>query len=142
MLKRYLLPIGLLFAIIGCGKERIVDIATPEQINHKDLLMIFPSIPKEFCYADKMTEIFTHFSHELNLTDVQMFSMDNAVDCYSYGFSNCKKTTVHAENNTSALSCTQMEEKTRICLYMMGIEYKDSDGDTFEESCIMGANMK
>jgi len=141
MLKRYL-PIIILFAIIGCGKERIVDIATPEQIDQKDLLIIFPSIPEEFCYADKMTEIFNDFSDELNLTNTQMLSLDKTVDCYSYGFTNCEIVATDTEKETGAIECLSDQHQNRACLYMLGVEYKDSEGDTFEDSCIMGADKK
>jgi len=141
MLKRYL-PIIILLAIVGCGKDRIVNIATPNQIDQKDLLVIFPSIPEEFCYADKMTEIFTDFSDELNLTNTQMLSMKNSMDCNSYGFTNCEPIITDTEDETSAILCLSEQDETKICLYMLGVEYKDAQGDTFEESCIMGADRR
>ncbi len=142
MLKRYL-PIIILFAIIGCGKERIVDIATTGQINHKDLLIIFPSIPQEFCYADKMTEIFDDFSDELNFTNTQMLSTDKSLDCSSYGLTNCEIIITDTEKKTGAIKClSEQESDTRVCLYMLGVEYKDAQGDLFDDSCIIGADAK
>jgi hypothetical protein len=141
MLKRYL-SIIILFAIIGCGKDRIVDIATPQQIDQKDILIIFPSIPQEFCYADKMTEIFNDFSDDLNLTNTQMLSIENPVDCYSYGFTNCEIMTTDTEDETGGIECTLAQDETKVCLYMLGVEYKDVEGNTFEDSCIMGADRR
>ncbi|SFV55654.1 hypothetical protein MNB_SV-6-644 [hydrothermal vent metagenome] len=141
MLKQYL-PIVILFAIIGCGKERIVDIATPNDIYQKDLLVVFPSIPEEFCYADKMTEIMDGFSDELNLTNMQMLSVDSAVNCGSYGFTNCEIVTTESEDKSGAIACMSEQNSSRVCLYMLGVEYKDSEGDTFDESCIMGADRR
>jgi hypothetical protein len=141
MLKRYL-SIIILFAIIGCGKDRVVDIATPNQIDQKDILIIFPSMPQELCYADKMREIFSNFSNELNFTNIQMLSFDSAIDCYGYGFTNCKTVITDTEDETSAIECSSIQDETRVCLYMLGIEYKDANGDIFEDSCVIGANKE
>lgn len=141
MLKRYLYIATLAF-LVGCNSEREVDIATPEEIYQKDLLVIFPSIPEEFCYADKMTEIFNDFGDELKLRDIQMLSVDTPVDCYSYGFTDCESVIIDPEKNSGAIECLSDQDDGRACLYMLGVEYKDSQGDLFEDSCIMGADRR
>ena len=141
MLKQYL-SIIILFVIVGCGKDRIVDIATPEEIYQKDLLIIFPSMPEEFCYADKMTEIFNDFGNDLNMINTQMLALDKPVDCQSYGFINCETVIIDTEKETGAMECSSSQLEGRVCLYMLGVEYRDAQGDTFDESCIMGTDKK
>ena len=142
-MKNYLwiLPLILLI-IVGCGKDRIADIATPEEIEEKDIMIILPSIPEQFCYADRMTEILDELAVEFNGTDPQVLSVPSTVDCYDFGFSNC--TTVDlgvGENNKHAtmVECLS-DDQQHLCIYLLGNEYKDVEGNTFEETCIQGMN--
>jgi len=143
--KKYvwLIPV-LLLAMAGCGKERLADIATPQEMESKDLLLILPSIPEEFCYADTMTEILDEFSMELNGTDPQVLSIPYNVDCQDYGFSNCEWIDMGVgENNkhASMIECLS-DDQEHLCLFLMGNEYRDVEGNTFDETCIMGINSR
>jgi hypothetical protein len=134
-------PLILIFAA-GCGKERLADIATPQQMEEKDLLMILPSIPDQFCYADRMAEIWDELAMEINGTDPQVLSVPEPVDCYSYGFSQCEWIDLGVgENNkhTSVVECISDDEK-RLCFYLLGNEYRDVEGNTFEATCVQGMN--
>ena len=124
----------------GCGKDREVDIATPEQIEEKDMLIILPSVPRVFCYADLMAEIEGELADEFNLTNPQSLSVDANVDCSSYGYRNCVWIDVGVgENNKpqSFMMCLSDSER-QICLYLMGNEYRDVEGNTFDETCLQG----
>ncbi len=143
-MKRYLwlFPLLLLLFIAGCGKERLADIATPEEMESKDLIIILPSIPEEFCYADRMTEILDELAMEFNGTDPQVLSIPESVDCQDYGFSNCVWLDMGVgENNkhTSMIECLS-DDKEHLCLYLMGNEYRDVEGNTFDETCVQGIN--
>jgi len=132
----------LLFMAVGCGKERIADIATPEEIENKDLLIILPSIPEEFCYADRMTEMLDELAVEFNGTDPQVLSIPEHVDCSDYGFIKCVTVDLGTgENNkhTGAIECISNDEK-HLCFYLLGNEYRDVEGNTFESTCIQGMN--
>ncbi len=132
----------LLFVLMGCGTERIADIATPAQIEEKDILMIFPSIPEQFCYADRMSEILNGFSSDVNGTGAQVLSTKEPVDCSSYDFHNCVSAEFESGNkHVDMIECIS-EDNSRMCFYFLGEEYKDIEGDTFDESCIMGVDKQ
>jgi hypothetical protein len=142
-MKRYLwlLPLALIL-IAGCGKEREAQVATPQEMEEKDLLMILPSIPEEFCYADRMAEVWDELAVEFNGTDPQVLSIPEPVDCYSYGFSRCLWVDMGvAENNkhTYAIECVS-DDDTKLCFYLLGNEYRDIEGNTFDETCVQGMN--
>jgi len=130
----------LLLVIIGCGKDRLADIATPEEIENKDMIIILPSIPEEFCYADRMAEIVDDFAVDLNGTNPQVLSVPTSVDCSNYGFVNCTEVDLgigEYKNHSYVIECLS-DDKEHICLYLLGDEYRDVEGNTFDESCIMG----
>jgi len=134
--------LGLLLA--GCGRDRIADIATPEQMDNKALLVILPSIPKEFCYADRMTEILDDFSVELNGTNPQVLSIEANLDCSDYGFGNCVSVDLGTrdDNKPAAMIECLSDDKTRLCLMLLGNEYRDVEGNTFDETCIEGIDRR
>lgn len=141
-MKRLLSSLLLLF-LAGCGEDRIADIATPEEIASKDLLMIFPSIPKQFCYADRMTEILNGFASDVNGTDAQVLSVQENVDCYDYAFNDCTASEFDTEDNkhVKTTACIS-DDHSKLCLFFTGEEYRDAQGDTFDETCIMGMDKK
>ncbi len=134
--------LGLLLA--GCGRERVANIATPEQMDNKALLVILPSIPKEFCYADRMMEILDDFSVELNGTNPQMLSIEANLDCSDYGFDNCASIDLGTgdDNKPAAMIECFSDDQTRLCLMLLGNEYRDAEGNTFDETCIEGSDRK
>jgi hypothetical protein len=143
-MKKYLwlLSVPLFLMILGCGKERLADIATPEEMENKNLLIILPSIPEEFCYADRMTEILDDLSAEFNGTDPQVLSVSESVDCSDYGFFNCLTVDLGTGKNnkhTGAIECIS-DDQQHLCFYLLGNEYKDAEGNTFESTCIQGMN--
>ncbi len=132
----------LLFVFTGCDNDRLADIATPTQMEDKDILFILPSIPEEFCYADLMAEITNEVSEDINGTDPQILHIQDNVDCSHYGYSTCVSEDMGiGENNKpqSVVVCIS-EDEEKVCLYLIGNEYRDVEGDTFDETCIMGYN--
>ena len=139
---KHFLWILILILLAGCGRDRIADIATPEEIDNKDLLIILPSIPKQFCYADLMTEILDDLAAEYNGTDPQVLSIPSNVDCSDYGFHNCIVIDMGVgENNkqTTLVECLSDDEH-HLCLFILGNEYRDVEGNTFDETCVQGMN--
>ena len=111
----------MLLLLAGCGRDRIADIATTEEITDKTLLFILPSIPVEFCYADRMME---------------------TLNCSDYGFSNCVTVDMGIGDNNKhsvVVECLSDDEQ-HICLFLLGNEYRDVEGDTFDETCILGVD--
>jgi len=139
MIKQILLSLFLLWLLWGCGKERIVDISTDAQMRQKDIIYIFPSIPKEYCYADTMTELLIEYNKQFDLSDTQMLSTPQAVDCTYYGFGGCRYLRDEEESEAYAITCTSVDS-SKTCFTLLGTEYKDVEGNMVEESCIMGAN--
>ena len=140
-MKKYLWIFFLLLIVIaGCGRDRLADIATPEEIESKDMIVILPSVPEEFCYADRMTEILDDFAVELNGTNPQVLSAPTSLDCSDYGFVNCTEADLGVgeyKNHVFAEECLS-DDGQHFCLYILGDEYRDAEGNTFDESCIMG----
>ncbi|MEA3455023.1 MAG: hypothetical protein U9R26_00800 [Campylobacterota bacterium] len=137
-----ILWILILLLLTGCGMERRADIATPEEISDKTLMFILPSIPEQFCYADHMTEALNEVSDDLNGTNPQVLSVSENLDCSDYGFTNCIYIDMGiGENNKpqSLVECISDDEE-HICLFLLGNEYKDVDGNTFDETCILGVD--
>jgi hypothetical protein len=134
----------LLVLMAGCGRERIADIATPEEMDSKALLIILPSVPEEFCYADRLTEIMDDFSVELNGTNPQVLSMQSNLDCSDYGFSNCARVDLGtgSDNKPTAMIECLSDDQSRICLFLLGNEYRDVEGNTFDETCVEGIDRK
>jgi len=126
--------------LVGCGKDRIADIATPEEIESKDILFILPSIPEALCYADLMTETLSEVSDDLNGTNSQVLSVPENLDCSDYGFSNCLGIDlgIGANNKPQSVVECLSDDEQHICLFLLGNEYKDVEGDTFDETCILG----
>ena len=130
----------MLLLLTGCGRDRIADIATPEEITDKTLLFILPSIPVEFCYADRMMETLNEISDDLNGTNPQVLSVSENLDCSDYGFSNCVTVDMGIGDNNKhsvVIECLSDDEQ-HICLFLLGNEYRDVEGDTFDETCILG----
>jgi len=143
-MKKYLwlLSAFLLLLIAGCGKERLANITTPEEMKSKNLIMILPSIPEELCYSDQMTEVLGELSMEFNGTDPQVLSVPESVNCADYGFFNCVTIDLGiGENNkhTGAIECIS-DDQQHLCFYLLGNEYRDVEGNTFESTCIQGMN--
>ena len=140
-MRKFLLILSLLlFVLIGCGRDRIADIATPQEIDEKAILFILPSIPEEFCYADRMTEILNDISGDLNGTNPQVLSLPENLDCNDYGFSNCVTVDMGIGDNNKhhlLVECLSDDEQ-HICLFLLGNEYRDVEGDTFDDTCILG----
>lgn len=141
-MKRLLSSLLLLF-LAGCGEERTADIATPEEIAGKNILMIFPSIPKQFCYADRMTEILNGFASDLNGTNAQVLSVQENVDCYDYAFSNCTSSEFDTkyDKHVKVTECIS-DDHSKTCFFFTGEEYRDAQGDTFDETCVMGVDKQ
>ncbi len=129
----------LLFLFAGCGKERIADIATDKEISDKSLLFIFPSVPDELCYADSLTQTLNNISEEINGTNPQVISINKNVDCSDYGFVDCAREKLGKieGKEIEAISCFR-ESDSKICNYMIGDEYEDAQGDTFDQTCVLG----
>ncbi|MEA3419246.1 MAG: hypothetical protein U9Q90_07585 [Campylobacterota bacterium] len=140
---KHFLWVLVLLILAGCGKDRIADIATPEQIEDKDILLIFPSIPEQFCYADRMTVILNGFASDINGTDAQVLSVPENLDCYDYDFSNCTASEFETETHKQVkiTECIS-DDNLKICLFFAGEEYKDVEGETFDETCIMGVDRQ
>ncbi len=138
-MKHYIL-IVLLLLLVGCGRERIADISTPAVMADKDILLIFPSIPEEFCYADRMSEILNSFSGDVNGTDAQVLSTLEHVNCSSYGFVECSANELEIEGKTAVMISCLSDDSQKVCFYIIGDEYRDVEGETFDESCILGVN--
>lgn len=130
----------ILLLLVGCGKDRIVDIATPEEIGSKDILFILPSIPEAFCYADHMTEVLDEVSDDLNGTNPQVLSLPENLDCTHFGFTNCVSLDmgIGVNNKPQSLIECLSEDEQHICLLLLGNEYRDIEGDTFDETCVLG----
>ncbi|MEA3490297.1 MAG: hypothetical protein U9R27_00150 [Campylobacterota bacterium] len=142
-MKKFLWTLPLLLSLfVGCGKERVADIATPAEIEDKDIVLIFPSIPEEFCYADRMTEILDGLSSDINGTRGQVLSINEHVDCSSYGFYNCSVIELESNNKQVEMIECLSSVSSQICLYFLGGEYRDVEGDTFDESCILGVDRQ
>lgn len=143
-MKKYLWIFFLLLIVIaGCGKDRLADIATPEEMENKDLLFILPSIPEEFCYADRMAELTNDISNEFNGSNPQVLSVQSNVDCSDYGFSDCTRIDMGIGSNnkpSSMIECLS-DDKKHICTYLIGNEYRDVEGNTFDETCILGYEL-
>ena len=134
------LMLSLLVLLTGCGKERIADIATPEEIDNKTILVILPSIPEQFCYADRMTGTLDELAVEINGTNPQVLSIPENIDCSHYGFYNCTIVDLgvgEMNNPLSMVECLSNDEH-HVCLFLLGNEYRDVEGDTFDETCILG----
>ena len=139
---KHFLWILILLLLAGCGRDRIADIATPEEMDSKDLLIILPSIPEQFCYADRMMEILNELAVEFNGTDPQVLSIPSNVDCSDYGFVNCTGIDLGVgENNkhASMIECLS-DDQQHLCIYLLGNEYRDVEGNTFDETCVQGMN--
>ena len=142
-MRKFLLILPLLlFALSGCGRDRIADVATPQEIADKALLFILPSIPAEFCYADRMTEILDEISDDLNGTNPQVLSVPENQDCSDYGFSNCTAVDmgIGANNKPQSVVECLSDDEQHICLFLLGNEYRDVEGDTFDDTCILGVD--
>jgi len=139
---KHFLWILMLLLLAGCGRDRIADIATPEEITDKTLLFILPSIPVELCYADRMMEILNEISDDLNSTNPQMLSVSENLNCNDYGFSNCVTVDmgIGEDNKPSALVECLSDDEQHICLFLLGNEYRDAEGETFDETCILGVD--
>ena len=139
---KHFLWILILLLLAGCGRDRIADIGTPEEIANKNLLIILPSIPEQFCYADRMTEILDDLSMEFNGTDPQVLSIPENVDCGNYGFTNCEWVDMgvgERNKHTSMVECLS-DDQQHFCFYLLGNEYRDVEGNTFDETCVQGMN--
>lgn len=139
-MKRYLWLLSLLVLILaGCGKERSADIATPQEITDKAILIIFPSVPSELCYADHMTEILNQRSDEISGTNPQVLSVEANVDCLSYGYGGCQNVALGKIDNKEieSINCFR-DEGSKVCMFVTGDEYKDAEGETFDETCVLG----
>ena len=142
VVKKYLWLLSLLLLLVGCGRERLAKIATPDEIAQKDLLIILPSIPKEFCYADRMSELLDELAMEVNGTDPQVLSIEGNVDCSDYGFTACTWVDMgigEYKKHTTVEECLS-DDQEHFCFYMLGNEYRDADGNTFDETCVQGMN--
>ncbi len=140
-MRKFLLILPLLlFVFAGCGRDRIADVATPQEITDKTLLFILPSMPVEFCYADRMTEMLDEVSDDLNGTNPQVLSLPENLDCSDYGFSNCVTVDmgIGADNKPHSLVECLSDDEQHICLFLLGNEYRDVEGNTFDETCILG----
>ena len=138
-MKHYILIVVLLL-LVGCGRERIADVSTPTEMAEKDILLIFPSIPEELCYADRMSEILNSFSGDMNGTDAQVLSIGEPVDCSSYGFTQCSVSELEIEGKTAMMISCLSDDSPKACFSVMGDEYRDIEGETFDESCVLGIN--
>ena len=127
------------FMMAGCGRERIVNIATEDEMEDKALLMIFPSVPEEFCYADRMAEILNDFAENLNGTNSQVLSVQANIDCSNYGFHTCTNDSIEQDDGKviEFEECIS-DEQSKLCLFVKGNEYKDVEGNLFDETCVMG----
>ena len=144
-MRKYIFSLlSIVLLIAGCGREREADIATPEEISEKDFIIILPSIPKQFCYADKMANITDEIADEINATNPQLLSVDDTIDCSYYGFSQCIEADlgVGSNNKSQAMIECISDDLDQICMYLMGNEYRDMDGNTFDETCVQGYDSK
>jgi hypothetical protein len=143
--KKYLgfLAAVLLF-LVGCGEDRIADIGTTDSMEEKILLFIFPSVPKELCYSDRLTESLNDLADEFNASNAQVLSVNYPVDCFDYHDfdpSLCGETEFDTKENKHIVmdECRMYPpEPLHFCFYVKGDEYKDTEGNTFEESCVAG----
>ena len=137
---KYILLIISIALFTGCDTERIADIATPPQMAQKEIIAIFPSIPEEFCYSDSMTEIWNEFSDNLSGTNPQVLSLNHTVNCQEYGFTDCEEIMSDEDDTVVDMQICTSSTDDRVCMNVLNQEYKDSEGEIFEESCILGMN--
>lgn len=134
----------LLFVLlIGCGEERIADVAAPQEITDKSILFLLPSYPEELCYADNLTEILNSYSQEINGTNPQVASFEMQVDCAYFGFTDCvsEKLGDIDGKEIEMMSCSRASD-TKICNSIIDNEYKDAEGGIFDETCVLGIDKK
>ena len=124
----------------GCDTERIADIATPQEMAQKEIIFIFPSIPEEFCYSDSLTEIWNDFARDVDGSNPQVLTIDHPIRCEDYGFIVCEKIVEGDEEDLVTMSMCTSPTDDRVCMNVLNQEYKDSEGEIFEESCILGMN--
>ena len=138
MHKSFIALIISITLFTGCDTERIANIATPQEMANKDLIFIFPSMPKELCYADSVTASLDEMSKDLNGTNPQVIDIDHSVDCATYGFTICETTLIEDEFAPLTLITCTSQEDPRLCMNVLGEEYRDSEGEYFEDSCLLG----
>ena len=144
-LMKYAFLVASLLVLTGCGREKKADIATTEQMKNKTLIFILPSIPEQFCYSNQMAEVTEELaSKDLNASNPQTLSIDSNIDCSYFGFTNCQRVDMGVgEDNKehSFIECLS-DTQDRLCLYLIGNEYRDVDGNTFDETCVQGYDSK
>lgn len=79
------------------------------------------------------------FSSDINGTNAQVLSVDMAVECSSYGYTQCSASQFNSKSHkqVAVVECLSNDSSNK-CLYFLGEEYRNADGETFEESCILG----
>ena len=135
-MKQYLWIISFIL-FVGCDTQRVVDIASPPEMESKDMIIVFHSIPPELCYSDRLSETFNDFSLEYNLIEPQMLSIDYPVDCLTYGFSDCGD--IEYEYKSTIITCKK-PNSDKLCITFFEEEYMDMDGEPFYNSCLFGVN--
>jgi hypothetical protein len=133
-MKQYLWILSFLL-FVGCNNERVVDIASPPEMEDKDVIIIFNSLPEELCYSDRLSEIFNDSSLDYNFVEPQLLSLSYPVDCISYGFYECDD----INYDMGYITCYKPDSQ-KSCMSFFEDEYTDIDGESFNESCILGVN--
>ena len=137
-MKYVLLFLSLSF--FACDNQRIANVATPQEISEKDIIYIFPSLPKEHCYADKLSSEFNNIILDFNGTNPQVIMVDHPLTCATYGIDECSEDIIEDEFTLlTIISCISSDEQ-KICINVLGEEYRDSQGVYFEETCILGVD--
>ncbi len=139
---KYLLYIIPLLLFLGCDTQRDANIATPVEMAQKELIFIFPSMPSEICYADSVAVDLKEIAQDIGGADEQVINIDHPVNCATYGFDICVEESTDDEiNPLTIITCTSPIDP-RVCMNVLGEEYRDAEGDYFDETCILGMNAK
>jgi len=65
------------------------------------------------------------------------------VDCSDYSFTNCSSGEIETSDN-KVVEMTQClsDDHSKLCFFFTGEEYRDVEGNTFDETCVTGFNRK
>ncbi len=138
-MKYLLFLLSLLF--VACDNQRIANVTTPQEMLEKDFIYIFPSVPKEHCFADKLTSDFNDIILEFNGSNPEVSIVDHPVTCATYGIDECSEDIIEDEFTLLRIITCISEEKQKVCINVFGEEYQDSQGVYFEETCLLGVDI-
>jgi hypothetical protein len=108
----------------------------------KELIFIFPSMPSEICYADNVAIDLEEIALDIGGVDEQVINIDHPVNCATYGFNIPVEEFSDYEIDPLTIRLYTSDTDARLCMEVLGEEYRDAEGKYFQESCLLGMDTK